>query len=393
MTGFFVVLGLLVAIIILIIVIVLLGPPWLAKEDVLFTTVKEGTVKAIMRGTSFDRFIMSFEGYHLNNPKAPYYKPNYTNEKSSVVKLPEWEILYHGEGNKYAFEKTNDEYYDERHWFLKYLGLYWVGWPWANNVYVYQFEWNETFTEEGTGVEKILPRAEATDFIYASDFTYAVKTDGAETKDLLPIDVLTLVTVAIRNPYRALFSGQGWIQRLDAAINRHVRVFIGSKGYNNLISLTDNDEEQIGAVLQKSAEEFSRPIIDLSKQLAYETDKSPEPKGLRGKYGVEIRTADLQTIELSGDIKKELQTAATKVYTSEQDAKSTRLTGRAKADVIAMVGEKEAEALETRLEVIKKHGHTGELLAQLDAMREAGGAGARIIWANNPFIPKEGGKS
>jgi len=37
--------------------------------------------------------------------------------------------------------------------------------------------------------------------------------------------------------------------------------------------------------------------------------------------------------------------------------------------------------------VIKEHGTAGELLAQLDAMRDASGAGARVIWANNPFVP------
>ncbi|MBI5793788.1 hypothetical protein HZA87_01735 [Candidatus Uhrbacteria bacterium] len=42
---------------------------WLSKESVLFTTVREGTVKAIMRGKSFERFVMSFASYHLNDPK------------------------------------------------------------------------------------------------------------------------------------------------------------------------------------------------------------------------------------------------------------------------------------------------------------------------------------
>ncbi|MFH1178617.1 MAG: SPFH domain-containing protein [bacterium] len=352
---------------------------WLAKENIFFTTVKEGTVKAIMRGDSFERFIMSFAGYHLNDPRKECYEPWLKDENGvevkvngERVKLPDWEVVYHGKGNKKGF-KESDDCYDNRSWLLKKLGLYWVGWPWANSVYIYGFEWNETYTEKG-GEEKVLPRSEATDFIYVADFTYAIVTEGAETKDRLPTDELTLVTVAIRNPYRALFSGEDWMRRVTAAINRHVRNFIGSKDFQELISL----EEDKWA-------DFSKPIIELSNKLL--DDRIEPPFGLKGRYGAEIRTADLQTIELSGDAKKQDQEATTKEYVAKQEAKATLLTGQAKADVIKMIGDKEAEALEARLRVIKEHGATGELLAQLDAMRDASGAGARIIWANNPFVP------
>ncbi len=365
----------------LITAVVVFGFPWLAEESILFTKVNEGTAKAIMRGSSFDRFIMSFKGYHLN--------PTKKGEKGFKSDSPSWEVLYHGKDNANGFEETEDSYYDDRSWLLKKLGLYWVGWPWANSVYVYQFEWNETYTESEEGKEKVLPRAEVTDFIYVADFTYAIVTDGAETNDRLPTDELTLVTVAIRNPYRALFSGEDWIRRITAAINRQVRNFVGSKGYDDLISIKkDGDMKSISS---QWSEEFSKPIIDLSDLLADEKDDAPLPRGLRGRYGVEIRTADLQTVELSGDAKTEAQKAAAAVYTAEQEARSTLKTGQAKADVIGMIGEKEAEALRVRLDVIKDHGAEGMLLAQLDAMRESSkGAGNTVIWANNPFVPLAG---
>jgi len=387
--------------VLVLVVIVLLGAgvvvgvpffmQWLAKENIFFTTVKEGTVKAIMRGDSFDHFIMSFAGYHLNDPKKvldpkkpkkrAWYKPTIKDEDKKDVKLPDWEVVYHGVGNKKGFEKTDDKFYDDRLSFLKELGLYWVGWPWANNVYVYGFEWNETCTEKG-GEEKVLPRAEATDFIYVADFTYAILTEEAETRDRLPVNTLTLITVAIRNPYRALFSGEDWMRRVTAAINRHVRNFVGSKDFQELISLE----------VEKWTD-FSKPIIELSNKLLDDKDRKDPPFGLKGRYGAEVRTADLQTIELSGDARKQDQEATTKEYVARQEAKATLLTGQAKADVIKMTGGKEAEALEARLKVIKEYGGEGMLLAQLDAMRDAGGAGARVIWANNPFIPKGGEKS
>lgn len=344
---------------------------WLAQENILFTTVQEGTVKAIMRGRSFERFIMSFAGYHLNDSMKTWYKPEHA----------KWEVLYHGKNNGNRFADESDDYYDDRPWLLKHLGLYWVGWPWANSVYVYAFEWNETYTDE-EGKEQVLPRAEATDFIYVNDFTYAIVTEGAETKDRLPTDEHTLVTVAIRNPYRALFSGEDWMRRITAAINRHVRNFVGDKDFQNLISSK-----------KENWTDFSKPIIELSNKLPDDLDENKKPWGLQGRYGVEIRTADLQTIELSGGAKEKHQEATTKVYVAKQEAEATKTIGQAKADVVEMMGEKEASALEKRLAVIKEYGDDGMLLAQLDAMRETSGAGTRVIWANSPFIPKGGGKS
>src|SRR3989344_2741485 len=139
--------------------------PWLAQESVLFTTVKEGTAKAIMRGGSFDRFVMSFEGYHLNVPSEPGYDSS----------EPDWQVLYHGRNNTSGFgegaakgtpsaDGLPDSFFDRRLWLLKTLGLYWVGWPWATSVYVYQFEWNETITDDD-GKEKVFPRSAATPFL------------------------------------------------------------------------------------------------------------------------------------------------------------------------------------------------------------------------------------
>jgi hypothetical protein len=329
---------------------------WLAEENILFTTVKEGTVKAIMRGRSFDRFVMAFAGYHLNDPTRSWYDKNH----------PKWEVIYHA-------DKEKDGGYDDRNPLLKHLGLHWVGWPWANSVYVYAFEWNETSTDR-EGKEKVLPRSEATDFIYVADFTYAIVTESAETKDRLPTDELTLVTAAIRNPYRALFSGEDWMRRTTAAINRHVRNFVGTKNFEALISASNSTE-------------FSAPIILLNKMLP-DDDEAKPPCGLQGRYGVEIRTADLQTIELSGDAKRQHQEATTRQYTAEQDAKATILTGEATAKVIRLTGEAEADALAKRLAIIEKHGSAGEALAGYDAIRESSkGPGNTVIWANNPLTP------
>jgi hypothetical protein len=359
---------------------------WLAQESLLVTTVKEGTAKAVMRGETFERFLMAFAGYHLNRPGYPGFDPE----------EPEWEILYHGKGNVGGFGPkavkgtpapvgASDDDFDRRNWLLKKLGLYWVGWPWSYDVYVYQFEWNETYTND-KGQEQVLPRAEATDFVFVSDFTYAIVTEAAETGDNenLPVDVMSLVTVAIRNPYRALFSGEDWMRRVTAAINRHARSYVGRRTYQRLIT-SDQQDGKTGA---QHWTDFSRPIIKLNDKLPDDRPKR-RPHGLHGRYGVEIRTADLQTVTLAGDRAGTLHEATTKKYVALQQAEAIRETGRAESDVILMKGEKEAESLQKRLVVLKEHGKQGELLAQLDAMQASSqGPGNQIIWANNPLLQK-----
>jgi len=329
----------------------------LAKSNLFFTTVKEGTAKAIMRGKSFERFIMSFAGYHLNDPSKKS-TPSY------CVEIPDWQVEYHGKENTKGYAEENDARYDERQgWHgevLKHFGVYWIGWPWSHNIWVYAFEWNETMAgEDGKEVLKIRP--EATDFIYVADFTYAIKTDGAETKDRLPTDELTLVTVAVRNPYRALFSGEDWIRRVTSAVNRRVKEYVGGMDFSKLIT--------------EDTSKLSAQIVLLSECLPGESKKTDPPRGLKARYGVVIRTADLQTIELSGDIKKENQEQTAKEYAARQEAKT-----------IVLKGEAESEALAKRLAVIKEHGEVGIMLAGFDAIQQASkGPGNTIIWANDPL--------
>ncbi len=342
----------------------------LGEASILFTTVKEGTAKAIVRGKSFERFIMSFEGRHLNDPGKPWFD----------ARLTKWEVVYHGD---IRGELGKDAHYDNRWWPTRSLGLYWIGWPWSHSVYVYAFEWNETATDR-EGKQVIRPRAEATDYVVIGDFTYAIKTDAAETADRLPTDELTLVTVAIQNPYRALFNGEDWMRRTTSAINRLIRDIVGRKTFAELIS------SDLGS--------FSGDIARLSRELPGDDPQSKQG-GLEGRYGVEIRTADLQTVTLTGKAQERNEEAAAKQYVATQDALAASIKGKAEADVarmkgeqeavvIALKGAREAEALDKRLEVIKRHGKVAVQLAGYDALQEsAKGAGSTIIWANDPLGP------
>lgn len=372
---------------------------WLAEESILFTTVKEGTAKIIMKGKSFDHVVMSFKNYHINDPRKPWYKRGFKKETGTDgtrEKIPDWEVVYHGRDNKKGFVEKNDDgeneqddnYYDDRPRVLKKLGLYWVGWPWSHSIYCYPFVWNEASTERHTGELKILPRAEPSDFVYVADFTYVIPTCEAETKERLALNLTTLVTVAIRNPYRALFDIENWIQRTTAAINLHIRTFVGSRLYKELIAPAGADED--AKIIENKWAAFSDPIIALNHGLPGDKE-GKDPAGLMGRVGVKIRAADLQTIDLAGEGKERNQEAATEAYAAEQKAVATILDGEARSKVIKMLGESEADSLKNRLKIIQENGEAGSLLAQLDAMQESSkGPGNTIIWATNPFIPLAG---
>lgn len=350
---------------------------YFAQGNFLYTMVMEGTVKTIMAGNSFSRHLMSFKGYHLNDPRMPWHNedPHPRQGWRDGIKdkhWPDWEVLYNNE----------DVEYEDREWLLVYLGIYWIGWPWANGVYIYQFEWNETVTEtkgEEQGKEKILARAEPTDFIMVADFTYAIVTKGAETSERLPVDLTALLTVAIRNPYHALFSGEDWLRRVIAATNRQNRRYVARRTYQGLIQESPGENEDKGA-------QFSAPIIGLTDRLEDDTEetgsagqKLRDPHGLRGRYGVVIRTADLQTVELAKGQEK-VGEAAVAEYVARQEAEATKIKGNAEADVIRAIGAAKAAAIQAQMTIIGSS-PAGALVAQFSAIEAASmNPAATVVW-------------
>lgn len=358
------------------------SPLWLkslAKSDILVTEIEEGSAKAIMKSESFLRFVMSFEDHHLNDPEAAWYDDRF----------PEWEV------HRRNPSESASRAFDNRSGLMHWLGLYFVGIPPFRNVHTYEFKWNEMKLNMETHKEDVWSRDCPTDFIYVKDFAYVVVLDGAETEEGIPLDVQYQLVVKITNPYKALFKVDDWMQVLTGIANRRARNYIGGRGYDQLLSETDKKDEQTDDP-EERPDDFSHQLVRLNDRLTDDSEDAERyERGLRGRYGITVVSANLQTLEVTGPLRDKIVEASVQRFTADREAYSIRALGQANADatlaeggaeatVISLKGRAEAKSLMFRLAVIRKD-ERGALLAQLDAM-SAEGPGRVIVWANNPFI-------
>jgi len=366
----------------------------LAKGDTLVTEVPEGAAKAIVKGQTFSRFIMSYENHHLNDPRALWYDD----------KLPEWEVIRH-------LPKEADDYQNHSR-LLDWLGLFWVGLPPFREVHKYDFRWNEmklntSESDEKKGHEGVASRNCKTDFVYVNDFAYVIYLDAAESDDSIPLTLQYQLVVRVNNPYKALFNTDEWLQVITGIANRRARNYVGSRKYDQLLSETDKQNLETDDV-EKRPDEFSHQLVRLTYELTDdeklddESKKKKYERGLLGRYGVTIVSANLQTLEVvapegvKNDVLKstmEKFTADRKAYSIRKEAEASAdailFEGTARAKVISLTGKAEAEALDYRLSVLHDEGKLGELLVQTDAMK-ADVSGKTVIWAQNPFIRDAG---
>lgn len=374
---------------------------WLADGDSFFTKVSEGTAKAVMRGGtrgSFDHFVMAFEGHHFNVPGSDWFDRT----------IPAWEVLDN--------DPVDDKYFDLRDPLTKWLGVYYVGIPPFRQLKEYRFRWSEAIKDLKTNKEVVWSRDASTDFIYVSDFPYMIVLDAAETKEGIPVDGTYQLVIRITNPYKALFATENWLEAVTASANRAARSYVGSRTYEELQSETNKEDDELHEhpgddSAPHDPDDFSCPMTMLTDVIPEDRKNADKwKKGLRGRYGVTIVAANLQTIAIntgSAELDGKVFESTILEFTSKKDA--DRITtlgkaeaekirvigdaeaariyaeGKAEADVITLKGKAEARSIIFRLYAWNKGGEMSKLIAQLDAMASPG-PNKTVIWANNPFV-------
>lgn len=353
-----------------------------AKSDKFFTEVKEGTGKVIVKGQTFHHIVLSYKGYHLNDPGKTWF------DKSK----PEWEILPNKRGKNYN---------DRPHLFRQF-GLFWVGIPGMRSVYKYHFVWNEYRSVAGSKQE-VWHRDTMTSIFKANSFTYVMVIDGAKTKDNATVRAEFTVIIRITNPYLALFAADDWRALVESYVDRQGKNFIGTFTYDELRSETDQNqnmseeerqlaEEKKEKTKRCERENFSKPVVRLTIELPEETecDAHATPIGLKGKYGVVIEAANMAEITLSGALALRNEEISTTLFladaqalatqkAADADAYSVRTAGDANAYKTTVEGRAEAEATEVMLTTLAKHPELAAIKLATDALAQPGDGKTIVI--------------
>lgn len=259
----------------------------LAKNDIFFTFVEEGTAKAIMKFGGFDRIVIKYENCELDK---------------------EWDVKLckPGKGKKSIFG-----------------GLKWIGIPGIYSVYEYTFRWATVKPQKEIG-EQIERITKPLKHILVKDYVYLGEVKGAETKSLVPLDISFLVVIRVTNPYKALFRVHDWIDAVMSRIEAYFRQFVSGTEYEDLIA----KKQQMGGEI----------MIELEKTGIL---------GDKGKflvdYGVKIKNIEMRDIDPAGENKKIIQEAATKRWVAEKDQEQIDTLANAEVNRVQKVYKKITE--------------------------------------------------
>ncbi len=321
----------------------------LALNQILFTTMREGTGRFVMDGGpdgAFNHLLWAWKGHYSNDPRMPWFDPH----------APAWEILdLKLTTNLWLHQHPKvmpSNYPPGSVWRLfEKVGLYWFGFP-PRAIHRYMFEW----TEEKIDAEgKHMPwhRKEPTDFIFLMDNVYWMKLEGAETNGNIPLDVDYLLTVGVNNPIKARFGQTNWLTSLGADSNNAAKRWIGDNTFQAIAKEQGTTGTTSGFVVE---------IAELNDNLP----THHATIGATELIGATVKGASLQKIDPADSAnREEILKATTAPVIAELNAQATRTTA-------------DAEAYRIRTVYGESEGNTDRMRQkQWEAMRDAKGT---VFW-------------
>lgn len=283
----------------------------LARMNIFFTLVEEGSAKAIMRLGGFERVIMQFKDRGI------------------------------AKGGEKIKTATGEEIIAERGDVIEgadyhlFGGFRFLGIPLIHYLYNYSFRWATIRAQTG----EIIKREEKIDFILVKDDVYVAETKSAESRGMVPLDITLLITARCVNPYKALFRAQDWMEMIINRSEAIFREYAASDNYENLIRKKQKAGGEIFKKLSKTG------LIEIFKK----------------EYGIEIRAIEMRDINPAGANKQLFEEKATKQWVAQQEAK-----------MIATLAEAEKGRIETVYQTIKKFGDLGQAIRFMESIDKAG---------------------
>lgn len=321
---------------------------FLAKNNILFTIVKEGQAKAILKFGKFERMVMCYQGHGFNNDWDVCQRVTSGNEP-------------HINGVCGAIRDSNNEIISNcelRPEPFKIGGLMWIGIPFIHSVYKYEFRWIsfEQKEEGGKPIEKTISHTEENmDYILVQDDVFYSFLKGADSKELVPVDMELLLTIRIINPYKAIFRVQNWLEAVQNQTKPALRGFAAGKAYHDLIGKKEEVKRESDKFLSESG------IADYVEE----------------NYGTRLKRVGLVSINLSGERGNAYLAASTKQY--EADREKERIETIASAEV---------NRINRIYNEITSHGAEGLFIRANEAIEEAGKGPSNLV-----LFPLESAKS
>jgi len=259
-----------------------------AKYDILTCNVNEGYCKVIVVGDKFQGIIFNHKGKAMDK---------------------NWEVVD---------ENSPDAYYKDK----SILGMHLI-WPlFFGKVYAHILAWRKYDFLKKTPID----RRELLTQTSLMAYPFYIETLQAEDKDRAPLDLFTVVTMRIVNPYKALFKiTTEWIEVATPKIQSTYVAYIKLHSFQEML-------ENVKALGESIFDEMKQPGGVFEE--------------LRDIYGVEIISIDVIEI-IGGD--KDMQAAikANAIAKSEKEAVITNAEAAAKKKIIESEAEMQARANKT----------------------------------------------
>lgn len=333
------------------------------REPVLLFKPEENRAYPVVRGGSFQLFIMEFTNRLFAIKVKRWFDENTDKEKRKkmATKIAELNPLFfpkreHSEEslaeiislftgddlNPWNIYTVPDELYPFRFngFFDELLhsiaGFRMIGWfPWSGKVPRRKFFWTGVVNEGANTVgesDDFVSRKAYTNFFIIAKTLYGLKIKKAEDGDRIPLDIELQIEIEGINPYTSIFGFNNWLASLEGFVYAVVTEVVRNNSYTSIInSATGGTSKPLEDFFISQIE---KAILNLNLKIPGSNPEVNCPM----KLGVLITGVQVKEIDPSDtSMTKRIREAMITPYLAEQNAKLIRIEAEAKMD--AMVAE------------------------------------------------------
>lgn len=228
------------------------------------------------------------------------------------------------------------------------FGAWWFENPLVQRKTIFGYDWRRTVVDEHGKTRELNSSGDnAIDYVPLQRDVYWAKITGAETKDLIPVDVELLITAQIVNPYKAIFQTGAkpgvWLQVVIASMEGEVTPVMSEEPYADWITKPNSVGDKLFEKLQKYG------VI----------------KEFEDLHGVRVFSIRGLKVDPHPDY-RELTTRGTK---ARLEGAAAVIEAELKGDAQVALATRQADALLKRVRGIEAAGGPAMALEYLDALR------------------------